>query len=224
MENVAVKHFIESCLAPVEERPTARELLDHELLIDLAEPLADQDPAPQGGVFTPLSGPVPAAAHMTAMPSIEAAAAGSFQTEQRVHLAEAAAAQARQGGPGVPENRETGAAEIGVQPRTGGSLDDTGSTGTFVEIKIVDAKIASLATDGVGVIIAINAAIDGLVPPPPPSTPTLESHTGEWPLFVLVSLLALLSFPRSFPSSSASPTLSCAARLSLFLSLARWGV
>ena len=171
MENVAVKHFIESCLAPVEERPTARELLDHELLIDLAEPLADQDPAPQGGVFTPISGPVPAAAHVTAMPSIEAAAAGSFQTEQRVHLAEAAAAQARQSGLGVPENREAGAAEIGVLPRAGGSSDDTCSTGTFVEIKIVDAKIGSRAADGVGVIITINVAIDGLVPPTRPPLP-----------------------------------------------------
>jgi hypothetical protein len=57
---------------------------------------------------------------------------------------------------------------IGVQPRTGGSLDDTGSTGTFVEIKIVDAKIANLSSDGVCVIITINVAIDGLVPPPPP--------------------------------------------------------
>ena len=167
MENVAVKHFIESCLAPVEERPTARELLDHELLIDLAEPLADQDPTPHGVVFTPISGPVPAAAHVTAMPSIEAAAA-SFQTEQRVHLAEAAAAQARQSGLGVPENRETGAAEIGVLPRTGGPVDDTGSTGTFVEIKIVDAKIANRAADGVGVIITINVAIDGLVSLSPP--------------------------------------------------------
>ena len=37
MENVAVKHFIESCLAPAEERPTARILLEHELLIDLNE-------------------------------------------------------------------------------------------------------------------------------------------------------------------------------------------
>jgi hypothetical protein len=85
-----------------------------------------------------------------------------------VHLAEAAAAQARQSGLGLPENRETGAAEIGVQLRTGGSLDDTGSTGTFVEIKIVDAKIANRAADGVGVIITINVAIDGLVSLSPP--------------------------------------------------------
>lgn len=35
MENVCVKHFIETCLLPVEKRPTARELLDHALLIDL---------------------------------------------------------------------------------------------------------------------------------------------------------------------------------------------
>ena len=41
----------------------------------------------------------------------------------------------------------------------------------------------------------------------PPSTPTLESHTGEWPLFVLVSLLA------SFRSCLASRFFSFLSRV-----------
>ena len=50
MENVAVKHFIESCLAPIDERPTAKELLQHELLIDFMDADAAvklSSPAPQ---------------------------------------------------------------------------------------------------------------------------------------------------------------------------------
>eukprot|EP00802_Teleaulax_amphioxeia_P004280 Tamp_04284.p1 GENE.Tamp_04284~~Tamp_04284.p1 ORF type:complete len:774 (-),score=163.43 Tamp_04284:477-2798(-) len=37
IENVAVKHFIEWCLLPEANRPSAKELLDHPLLVDLAE-------------------------------------------------------------------------------------------------------------------------------------------------------------------------------------------
>ena len=52
IENVAVKHFIEWCLMPEADRPSAKELLDHPLLFDLqadAAPPAAADGALQGG-------------------------------------------------------------------------------------------------------------------------------------------------------------------------------
>ena len=61
MENVAVKHFIESCLGPVDTRPTARELLDHPLLIDLNEPipgLLPKEPVPATAPAADVPGPV----------------------------------------------------------------------------------------------------------------------------------------------------------------------
>ncbi|EKX35621.1 hypothetical protein GUITHDRAFT_158726 [Guillardia theta CCMP2712] len=41
MENVAVKHFIELCLAKEEDRPTASQLLEHDFLRDLEDPHQD---------------------------------------------------------------------------------------------------------------------------------------------------------------------------------------
>eukprot|EP00960_Hanusia_phi_P052402 761430-Hanusia_phi.AAC.5 len=40
MENVAVKHFIELCLAKEEDRPTASQLLEHDFLRDLEDPVS----------------------------------------------------------------------------------------------------------------------------------------------------------------------------------------
>ena len=48
IDNVAVKHFIEWCLMPEADRPTAKELLDHPLLFDLQADAPPERPARAG--------------------------------------------------------------------------------------------------------------------------------------------------------------------------------
>ncbi len=119
------------------------------------------------------------------------------------------------------------AAEVGMLPRTGGSLDDTGSTSTFVEIEIVDAKIENRAADGV--IIRVNVAIDGLVPSLPPSlyANSRVPYRRMAPFRSCLASRAARSLARFrlplrfllFPAPRA-----LARSRAFFLSLARWGV
>jgi len=74
MENIAVKHFIESCLSKERERPTAKQLLQHELLIDLLE----AEPVPQPAAPNPNPNPSPSTPTLQTLDSAQGVTSDSL--------------------------------------------------------------------------------------------------------------------------------------------------